>query len=80
MSAICGFCEQEMNGTGCTLEAYDDFPDGIVRKRLPSVLDGPCHDCNTPPGALHHPGCDEERCPLCGGQAIGCSCLDGEDQ
>jgi hypothetical protein len=31
-----------------------------------------CHDCNTPAGELHHPGCDMDRCPTCGGQAICC--------
>jgi len=34
-----------------------------------------CHDCTTPVGGLHHPGCDAERCPRCLGQAISCGCL-----
>lgn len=32
----------------------------------------PCHDCNAAPGELHTNGCDTERCPLCGGQALQC--------
>jgi hypothetical protein len=39
-----------------------------------------CRDCATPQGALHHPGCDAERCPRCLGQAISCGCRwDGEE-
>ena len=26
-----------------------------------------CHDCNVKVGAIHHEGCDMERCPKCGG-------------
>ena len=33
-----------------------------------------CHDCGTPQGGLHHPGCAVERCPRCGGQSISCEC------
>ncbi len=35
----------------------------------------PCPACRTKPGDLHVPGCDIERCPRCGGQAIGCNCI-----
>lgn len=28
-----------------------------------------------PRGALHHPGCDMERCPRCGLQSISCDCM-----
>jgi hypothetical protein len=34
----------------------------------------PCHDCGAVQGATHVPGCDVERCPKCGLQAIGCDC------
>lgn len=37
--------------------------------------EGPCHDCLATKGQLHDPGCDVERCPKCGGQAICCECI-----
>lgn len=33
-----------------------------------------CHDCGAKVGRIHHPGCDMEECPACGGQYFVCDC------
>lgn len=78
----------------CTMKIYDDMvgkpplariPYGtepnllawVERGEIPALPDN-CRDCGTPLNGLHHPGCDVERCPGCGGQAIGCDCTEPE--
>lgn len=83
--AICKACDQEMTeNVACTQVTSDDFPDGVERARIPYTkeLGYPAHcvDCSTPRGQLHHPGCDAERCPRCGGQAISCECPSSSEE
>lgn len=35
-----------------------------------------CHDCDAKEGEIHEYGCDMEVCPICGGQLLGCECLE----
>jgi hypothetical protein len=44
------------------------------------AFSGPCPDCAVVKGQWHVTGCDIERCPRCGGQAISCGCPYDEDQ
>jgi hypothetical protein len=48
--------------------------DTAAGEKGPVPDDHQCHDCGVPQGALHEPGCDMERCPVCGGQLITCGC------
>jgi len=81
--AICPWCDQEMMTADSCKEEAVLFPDGTKLPQVPyeppdSYPDARCPDCNVKPGGFHHPSCDRERCPKCGGQLISCGCLDEE--
>jgi len=76
--AICTTCDADMElGVSCSLRVYEDFVDGVARRRIANGARQPCGDCGTPSRGLHHPGCDLERCPACGRQALTCGCTGG---
>jgi hypothetical protein len=88
--AICDFCNKEMTSSriwSCTTKTVE-YPDGEELPSIPFGKEGGdpveagdrCHDCNVLKAGYHHPGCDVERCPRCGGQLISCGCLDEEEE
>ena len=86
--AQCKHCDREMNvAPSCALEVYDDFLDGVARRRIPYGEErwwgewgvepsARCNDCGVALSGVHHPKCDQEQCARCSQQALGCECWD----
>lgn len=73
--AVCKFCKLEMLGAVSCIVDTVEFPDGEILPSVPHTGKKLCHDCGVDTGYWHHPGCDMEKCPRCGGQLISCGCL-----
>ncbi len=85
---ICMSCHKEISDASvmtCEARVSIEYPNGEVLKPIPydpKPLHFPnwyrCPDCNVAPGGNHHSNCDQEICPKCGGQLIGCDCFDAK--
>jgi hypothetical protein len=84
---MCTFCDREMNDNiSCDIAPYriggdvlQPIPWGDERSCSSVHTDHPCQGCGTPPGSVHHIGCDYEQCPACDGQINICPCVDDDD-
>ncbi len=54
-------------------------PDSLIEPNEVIRTDHRCADCDVDVGEFHLPGCDIERCPGCGGQAISCACYEDDE-
>lgn len=82
--ALCHWCELEMtDGVSCsTAELHRgglSVPMVRFGQERPKWRGARCGDCGAPRGGFHHPGCDVQRCPVCGGQMLSCGCRFDED-
>lgn len=78
--AVCNYCEQEMLSADSCSDAAIVIggaayaPVRFGREWGMRGVKVRCGDCGVVPGAVHHHGCDMERCPLCRRQSISCGC------
>jgi hypothetical protein len=84
--AICKDCGRDMLATdSCSIRSV--VLDGRLWRRTrfgmerfyrsDEWVNRRCNDCGVNVGGIHHPCCDVEECPKCGGQLISCGCPDG---
>lgn len=80
---VCEYCKREMRtARGCIRvpfkskgQVYEQVKVGDPGDWYEDAgEDAVCGDCGAHYGEYHHPGCDIERCPICGGLAISCDC------
>lgn len=83
--SVCDWCKREMTtATSCTVDAFHRQGRRFELSPFGGASSGRarsarCGDCGVLHGGRHHPGCDLQRCPACGGQFMSCGCRFDED-
>lgn len=80
MGALCIYCGEDTIHAATCAEVRVETGGGSLAPvpygAEPREFSGArCGDCGVRRGGFHHPGCDIESCPVCGGQAIWCACV-----
>lgn len=86
--AKCEYCGHDMlTAKGCVRvpvvhnrKEYEPVKVGDPGDWYANDPDAVCGDCGAHYGHYHHPGCDIERCPVCGLQLISCGCGDDTEE
>ncbi len=80
--ARCKVCDREMVPNGSCLMIQIRIGNKWYQRSTEHFGEpsGYCYDCNAKHGSYHHWGCDVESCPKCGGQMLGCPCLEEEKE
>jgi len=75
----CEECDQEMLEADSCIYTYIKNGNKVYQRSRKHFEEpsGRCEDCGIKHGGVHHYGCDEETCPICGEQLISCDCFEG---
>lgn len=77
---LCEKCGREMMTALSCPDGYMEAG-GVRYDHVPFTGPGEtCHDCGVSVGGQHHPLCDRETCPKCGGQLLSCDCFAEDDE
>lgn len=72
----CSVCQNDLIDRKPCLEDLYFQKDGNHIERIKFFGGRYCDVCQCPQGSHHHPGCTEERCPICFGELFECDCTE----
>lgn len=75
MEETCKACGSDTTEANPGCSASEIYVEGESFDRIAQKPPMACKSCCTPPGEIHHIGCEKEKCPLCGGKLFECGHL-----
>jgi hypothetical protein len=70
----CPACHRPMREADTCAVSHVIFADAARAERRHYAGETRCHDCGVSSGGFHHPFCEVEECPRCGGPLVSCPC------